>query len=44
VIDVETDDAEEAFEQLQKIDGTIKTRILHWLTLSFLALNLKNTR
>jgi D-3-phosphoglycerate dehydrogenase len=29
VIDVETDDAEEAFEQLQKIDGTIKTRILH---------------
>ena len=29
VIDVETDDAEAAFEQLQKIDGTIKTRILH---------------
>jgi D-3-phosphoglycerate dehydrogenase len=29
VIDVETDDAEEAFVQLQKIDGTIKTRILH---------------
>ena len=29
VIDVETDHAEEAFEQLQKIDGTIKTRILH---------------
>lgn len=29
VIDVETDDAKEAFEQLTKIDGTIKTRILH---------------
>jgi D-3-phosphoglycerate dehydrogenase len=29
VIDVETDDAKAAFEQLQKIDGTIKTRILH---------------
>jgi D-3-phosphoglycerate dehydrogenase len=29
VIDVETDHAEAAFEQLQKIDGTIKTRILH---------------
>ena len=29
VIDVETDHAEEAFEQLQKIEGTIKTRILH---------------
>jgi D-3-phosphoglycerate dehydrogenase len=29
VIDVETDDAAEAFEQLSRIDGTIKTRILH---------------
>lgn len=29
VIDVETDHAEQAFEQLTKIDGTIKTRILH---------------
>lgn len=29
VIDVETDDADEAFVQLTKIDGTIKTRILH---------------
>jgi D-3-phosphoglycerate dehydrogenase len=29
VIDVETDHAEAAFDQLQKIDGTIKTRILH---------------
>ncbi|KXI26997.1 phosphoglycerate dehydrogenase [Paraglaciecola hydrolytica] len=29
VIDVETDDAAEAFEQLTLIDGTIKTRILH---------------
>lgn len=29
VIDVETDDAKEAFEQLSKIEGTIKTRILH---------------
>jgi D-3-phosphoglycerate dehydrogenase len=29
VIDVETDHAEAAFEQLQQIDGTIKTRILH---------------
>lgn len=29
VVDVETDRAEEAFDQLQKIDGTIKTRILH---------------
>ncbi|GAC13190.1 phosphoglycerate dehydrogenase [Aliiglaciecola lipolytica] len=29
VIDVETDDAKEAFEQLTKINGTIKTRILH---------------
>lgn len=29
VIDVETDHAEQAFEQLAKIDGTIKTRILH---------------
>jgi hypothetical protein len=29
VIDVETDHAEEAFDQLQKIDGTIETRILH---------------
>ncbi|GAB2702235.1 phosphoglycerate dehydrogenase [Aliiglaciecola sp. 3_MG-2023] len=29
VIDVETDDAKEAFEQLTQIDGTIKTRILH---------------
>lgn len=29
VIDVEADDAQDAFEQLQKIDGTIKTRILH---------------
>jgi D-3-phosphoglycerate dehydrogenase len=29
VIDVETDDADEAFEQLTQIPGTIKTRILH---------------
>lgn len=29
VIDVETDHAEMAFEQLTRIDGTIKTRILH---------------
>lgn len=29
VIDVETDHAEQAFEQLTKINGTIKTRILH---------------
>ncbi|MFT4938550.1 MAG: D-3-phosphoglycerate dehydrogenase [Paraglaciecola sp.] len=29
VIDVETDDAREAFEQLSIIPGTIKTRILH---------------
>ena len=29
VIDVETDHAEEAFEQLTRIEGTIKTRILH---------------
>jgi D-3-phosphoglycerate dehydrogenase / 2-oxoglutarate reductase len=29
VIDVETDDAAEAFEQLSLIEGTIKTRILH---------------
>lgn len=29
VIDVETDDADQAFEQLAKIEGTIKTRILH---------------
>lgn len=29
VIDVETDDADEAFAQLAQIDGTIKTRILH---------------
>lgn len=29
VIDVETEDAEEAFEQLSLIAGTIKTRILH---------------
>lgn len=29
VIDVETEDATEAFDQLQKIEGTIKTRILH---------------
>ena len=29
VIDVETDDAVEAFEQLTMIEGTIKTRILH---------------
>ena len=29
VIDVETDHAEKAFAQLSKIDGTIKTRILH---------------
>ncbi|WJG10220.1 phosphoglycerate dehydrogenase [Aliiglaciecola sp. LCG003] len=29
VIDVETDDAEAAFVQLAKIEGTIKTRILH---------------
>lgn len=29
VIDVETDDAAEAFEQLSNIAGTIKTRILH---------------
>ena len=29
VIDVETDDAAEAFEQLTLIEGTIKTRILH---------------
>ena len=29
VIDVETDDADEAFEQLALIEGTIKTRILH---------------
>ncbi|MEP0177206.1 MAG: phosphoglycerate dehydrogenase [Paraglaciecola sp.] len=29
VIDVEADDAGEAFEQLLKIDGTIKTRMLH---------------
>ncbi|WP_340680035.1 phosphoglycerate dehydrogenase [Paraglaciecola sp.] len=29
VIDVETDDAAEAFEQLTLIGGTIKTRILH---------------
>lgn len=29
VIDVETDHADEAFLQLSKIDGTIKTRILH---------------
>lgn len=29
VIDVETDRAEEAFEQLQQVAGTIKTRILH---------------
>ncbi len=29
VIDVETDHAEQAFEQLTRIEGTIKTRILH---------------
>ncbi|GAA0859076.1 phosphoglycerate dehydrogenase [Aliiglaciecola litoralis] len=29
VIDVETDDADQAFQQLALIDGTIKTRILH---------------
>ena len=29
VIDVETDRSEDAFAQLQQIDGTIKTRILH---------------
>jgi D-3-phosphoglycerate dehydrogenase len=29
VIDVETDDAAEAFEQLTLIEGTLKTRILH---------------
>ncbi|MFQ3235503.1 MAG: D-3-phosphoglycerate dehydrogenase [Paraglaciecola sp.] len=29
VVDVETDDAAEAFEQLNLIPGTIKTRILH---------------
>jgi D-3-phosphoglycerate dehydrogenase len=29
VIDVETDDADQAFEQLMLIEGTIKTRILH---------------
>lgn len=29
VIDVDTDDADQAFKQLNKIDGTIKTRILH---------------
>ena len=29
VIDVETDDAEEAFKHLNQIEGTIKTRILH---------------
>lgn len=29
VIDVETDDAADAFEQLTLIEGTIKTRILH---------------
>ena len=29
VIDVETDDAQEAFDQLTQIAGTIKTRILH---------------
>ncbi|MGJ8681220.1 phosphoglycerate dehydrogenase [Paraglaciecola sp.] len=29
VIDVETDRADDAFTQLQQIDGTIKTRILH---------------
>jgi len=29
VIDVETDDAAEAFEQLTIIEGTLKTRILH---------------
>jgi D-3-phosphoglycerate dehydrogenase len=29
VIDVETDHADQAFAQLQKIEGTIKTRILH---------------
>lgn len=29
VIDVETDDAQEAFDQLTQISGTIKTRILH---------------
>ena len=29
VIDVETDDAEEALNQLRQIKGTIKTRILH---------------
>lgn len=29
VIDVETDDAEQAFTQLKKVEGTIKTRILH---------------
>ena len=28
VIDVETDDADEALEQLNLIDGTIKSRIL----------------
>ena len=28
VIDVETDDADEALEQLNMIDGTIKSRIL----------------
>jgi D-3-phosphoglycerate dehydrogenase len=29
VIDVEADHADDAFEELLKIDGTIKTRILH---------------
>ncbi|MCC2616489.1 phosphoglycerate dehydrogenase [Aestuariibacter halophilus] len=29
VIDVDSDDADDAFEQLTQIDGTIKTRILH---------------
>jgi D-3-phosphoglycerate dehydrogenase len=29
VVDVDTDRADEAFTQLEKIDGTIKTRVLH---------------
>lgn len=29
VIDVDSEDADEAFQRLLSIDGTIKTRILH---------------
>jgi D-3-phosphoglycerate dehydrogenase len=30
VVDVEAKNADEAFEHLMQIEGTIKTRMLHW--------------